>query len=286
MMKFVSAEGIYAEVKEKLKSYFNSGAVDDALFPKITQRAMGKLNMSAKPIKETFIPLDNFQGDLPSDFYKVREVWACSTEFSEPIRDASSYYYRTDCRITPIFDKCNECFDEEDYQPCTTPEKYKVTHKVTGHTIFEYKFSHYLRPGNNNAKEYCGSDCPNIGCDSYDTFDISGCKISTSFREGSLHMIYYADNLDEDGDILIPTDDYVQDYLMKVLIYEVFCMLDNQVTDESSNLIYRKKSDAARDMDSSYISMIHQLRLQGIWKIKENITKSKARYNEYKRSLR
>lgn len=286
MTNFVSAEGIYAEVKEKLKSYFDSGSIDDVMFPKYTQRAMAKFRMSSKPIKETFIPLHNFTGDLPSDFHKVRELWACTVEFTDPIKDPSAYYYQTDCRITPIFDKCNECFDEEDYQPCSIPAKYRVTHKVQGYTIFEYKFSHYLRPGNYNAKSHCGAQCPNIGCDSPDTFDIDGCKISTSFREGSLHLIYYSDNSDEDGNILIPDNAYVQQYLIDTLVFRCFEALDNQVTDESSNLIYRKKSEARQDMDSSYISASLELKKQSIYKVKDNITKSKQRFNGYKRSLR
>lgn len=286
IQNFISPEGIYAEVREELKSYFNATAVDDAMFDKWTSRAMAKFRMSSKPIKEVFLPLDNFMSVLPDDFYSVRELWACEVHFSDPVRNPSSFYYRTDCRITPIFDKCNECFDGQDYQPCETPDKYKVTRKQTGHTIFEYRLNHLLRPGNVNARKFCNHDSPNISCRQEHEFDVDGCNILTTIREGGLHLIYYSTGEDEDGNILIPNNAYVQDFLMKNLKHKLFEQLSNQVTDETYNQIMNKLQMAKYERDSAYVSAEAELKRQGIWKIHDNIKKSKHRFDYYKRSLR
>jgi hypothetical protein len=61
------------------------------------------------------------------------------------------------------------------------------------------------------------------------------------------------------------------------------CQLDNQVTDESSNLIYRKKTEAKQLMDSAYIEAEMEMKKQGMWKIHDNIQKSKNRFNPIKK---
>jgi hypothetical protein len=40
---FVSPEPVYSTVKEELKSYFDTGAIDDLLFPTYLDKALKKL---------------------------------------------------------------------------------------------------------------------------------------------------------------------------------------------------------------------------------------------------
>ena len=47
---FVSAEPTYAIVKEELKSYFDTGAVDDLLFPTYLNKCLDKLGKATHAI--------------------------------------------------------------------------------------------------------------------------------------------------------------------------------------------------------------------------------------------
>ena len=49
---FVSPEPVYATVKEELKSYFDTGAVDDLLFPTYLDKALKKLGRTTFVISE------------------------------------------------------------------------------------------------------------------------------------------------------------------------------------------------------------------------------------------
>ena len=70
---FTSPESIYSLVKEEFKSYFDTGAVDDLLFPTYLDKCLKKLGRSSYIISEDVIEIDNFQGRLPDNFYAVRE---------------------------------------------------------------------------------------------------------------------------------------------------------------------------------------------------------------------
>ena len=47
---FVSPEPIFAEVKEELRSYFDTGMVDDILFPKYVEDCLKRLGRSSYKI--------------------------------------------------------------------------------------------------------------------------------------------------------------------------------------------------------------------------------------------
>lgn len=290
---FTNTDSVYAEVKEELRSYFDTGSVDDLMFDKWTLNALGKLGRSAFPVRETFIPLNNYTGELPCDFKYVRELWVCGILDYKRLPNPSSVYYQQDCRVTRIMDRCDDCFDEEDINCCDECDdnhpsqlaKYQVTFKHTGQTFFEYRFKGLLKPGNNHAYDLCGKDCPNIGVNGMDTFDIRDGKLVTNFRDGNLHLIYYSDNTDEDG-ILIEDEFRLQDYIRKSLIYNVFRQLSNQVTDETFNQIQLKKQEAKMEMDIAQVELESYKKSQTIMKKANAISRINNRFNYFRRSLR
>lgn len=286
MTNFTSAEEVYAIVKEELNSYFSSGVVTDIMFPKWTELAMARFNKSSMPIKVAYLPLDNYTAELPSDFDSVKSLWVCGLLYSDTLVNPSSYYYQKDCRITQIDDKCNECFDPCDNDLPKKDERYRVTHKITGVTHFDYYRSHLLRPGNNSAIRSCHTNCPNLKANSTDTFDIQGCKLQTSFREGSLHLEYYSSNLSEDGTIMIPDNTFMIDYLIKYLKFKVFEMISNTVSDESYNQSIQKMQMAENSMNIAREIVKTELKKLDKYQISDLIKQRKNRFSNYRRSIR
>ena len=93
---FVTAEPLFAEVKEELSSYFSSGAIDDVMFPKWTEHCLKRFRKSAFRIVETVLQVKDYKACLPEDFNAVREVWACTTFHSDLYDSATAQYYQTD----------------------------------------------------------------------------------------------------------------------------------------------------------------------------------------------
>ena len=77
---FTSPESIYSLVKEEFKSYFDTGAVDDLLFPTYLDKCLKKLGRSSYIISEDVIEIDNGEykiigySDLETKFIDDREI--------------------------------------------------------------------------------------------------------------------------------------------------------------------------------------------------------------------
>lgn len=246
---FQSPADIYAEVKETLRSYFYAGIIDDLLFNKWTKYCLDKLKKSQYKISETILDLYDYQSCLPEDFNSVRELWLCTTTNSTLYEEPSSIYYQKDCRIDiPDLDKCDECFTE---QTCTTD--FQVVHKKSNLIMFRFKRSILLRPGNMNAKNHCGDHCINTHSESFDTFDVHNNKLITNFSDGTLHLIYYAFAVDNNGEQLVPDNIYVKDYIKKFIIYKCIEQLSYIVTDETTNQIEKKLQRAEQQQNDAFI---------------------------------
>ena len=62
---WISPDSIISEVKEELKSYFETGAVDDGLFPSYVDHCIRKIGLVMLEAVEEIIPLNNFRAFLP-----------------------------------------------------------------------------------------------------------------------------------------------------------------------------------------------------------------------------
>lgn len=254
---FVSAEPLYAEVKEELRSYFAAGVIDDVMFPKWTEHCLKRFRKSAFKITEQVIDIADFQGELPCDFKGVREAWMCTIVHSRPIQDASAQYYQKDCRVDiPILEKCDACFVEAG--TCSTD--YLVTHKITNTVLYSFRRTFLLRPANISTLKWCGDCCPNVNSQQANTFDIHDNKIITNFCEGKVHLIYYATPSEEEQ--MVPDDFWIQDYIRKNLIYQCFRQLCNTITDETYNQIEKKKITADAEQSTALILAETELKKQ------------------------
>lgn len=286
--KFVSTEQLYAKIREELSSYFDAGAVNDLMFPIWTNYALKRLRKSALPIKETTIQICNYKGKLPSDFDSVREAWLCSAIYTEAYQSPTYKYYQTDYRITPIDTSCGSCDCQQDTcicSPCENPNKFLVTHKVTNTVLFSYGFTELLRPANDGTLSRCNTACANRGVKTTETFDVDGCDFITSVEEGVVHLIYYADGIDEEGNQLIPDDIYIQEYIEKYIKYKLYEKLLNSTTDESFNQMSFKYQLADKLQKEAYVLADIELKKDTLDKTRKRITKQHYMYSEHAKLL-
>jgi hypothetical protein len=76
---FTSPEIVYSTIKEEFKSYFDTGAIDDLMFPTYLDKCLRKLGRTTYVISETVLFIEDFQARLPDNFYAVREAWFCTS---------------------------------------------------------------------------------------------------------------------------------------------------------------------------------------------------------------
>lgn len=286
---FVSPKPIYARVKEEMKRYFASGAVDDLLFPIWTQDCLKKFKKTYLKKVETMLELQHGEAELPCDFISAREVWFCSDKFvSAKLETPTAYYYQKDCRITPVRGGCEDgCPEEVEEIPedeCyTIPEKYRVTHKVTGELLFTFQVSGLLKPGNMTTIKSCASDCLNIYSTDIDTFDIIGKKLITSFSSGKIYLVYYADPMnEEEGYSDIPDEFRMQDYIYKYIRYMIYKQLYDQTNDETFNQIRTKKEEAKMEADEALAMALIEAKSETVEDKVNAIKKSYNRHNKFR----
>lgn len=278
---FIPVTRAYAIVKEELKSYFYTNAVDDSLFDSWTRFAMSRFQVSTLPIKSTFLHVENYMVDLPEDFHKAKEVWLCGISYRAEVPDGSYTYYQKDCRVTSIDDRCHECFEED---VCThTDPKYRVTHKITGSTLYEYRTSTLLRPGDHVTKDYCGNYAKGPG---RGKFFIEGKKFILESVQGDIHLVYYTENVDEDGTYLIVDDPKVEMYLIKYLKARVLEMVSNSTTDETFNQIERKLMFARQEEATALLDAETSLKKNSKYDVADLISRRRRRFSNYRRSLK
>jgi len=117
---FVSPEPVYSTVKEELKSYFDTGAVDDLLFPTYLDKALKKLGRTTYVITDEILFVEDFQARLPDNFYAVREAWMTTEVANYPYQSANSFYSQaaseTTIQVSPVTSGGAACTNLE----CTT----------------------------------------------------------------------------------------------------------------------------------------------------------------------
>jgi len=282
---FVSPEPVYATVKEEFKSYFDTGAIDDLMFPTYLNKCLNKLGKGNYVIKEEVLYIEDFVARLPDNFFSVREAWMCTNVDGTPYRSANSFYSQaasTDTiQVSPTvsgYRACSntDCTDEVCGGECM-PQLIQAVYKTNNQINSSYRKEYLLKPGNISVKKNCDLGCANLGSSAADSFDIRDNKFVTNFREGVVHLIFYATDYDESSNQLIPDNYRIKEYIEHFIKYKMIEHLTNQVNDETAAQLERKLERYERKSDEAYILAETELKKQDAYakfrRIKENLNR-------------
>jgi hypothetical protein len=293
---FVSPEPLFATVKEEMKSYFDTGAIDDLMFPTYLDKCLRRLGKTTYKITETVLFIDNFQARLPDNFYSVREAWMCAEIPGYPCQSATSFYSQaateTTIQVTPVTIGGVPCVGSNcppDDCPDCMPELLQAVYKTNQEIARFYKKSYLLKPGNISVTKdcefnYCEGNFPtqsNPWGSGMDSFDIRDNKFVTNFRKGIVHLIFYSTESDEIGNQLVPDNFRIQEYIEAFIKYKLFETLVNQVNDETFNQLQQKLQYYKQLSDEAYIIAETETRKQTPWEKQRRIKNSLNRHNMY-----
>lgn len=285
---FVSPQPVYATVKEELKSYFDTGAVDDLLFPTYLNKCLNKLGRTTYAISETILYIEDFEARLPDNFFAVREAWLCTTLNGFPYQSANSFYAQAastaTIQITPVVTN-QTCTNPT----CTTnncggecmPEYIQAVYKTNNSVVQEFKREYLLKPGNISVQAHCDLQCANFGSSAPDSFDIRDNKFVTNFRNGTVHLIFYATEYDNVGNQMIPDNYRIREYVEAFIKYKVFEMLSNQLTDETFAQIQSKLAYYKQLSEEAFIMADIEIKKQTAWEKQRRIKNDLNRFNMY-----
>lgn len=301
---FVSPEPIYATVKEELKSYFDTGAVDDLMFPTYLDKCLRKLGRATYVIQEEPLEIEDFQARLPDNFYAVREAWMCAEIPQYPYQTANSFYSQaasqTTIQVSPLTVGGTNCDNPECANPgCNgecMPLLIQAVYKTNQQVARSYKKEYLLKPGNISVSKHCDVNYTDSwafasgptpvqeftpGSASYDSFDIRDNKFVTNFRNGIVHLIFYATEYDNGGNQMIPDNFRIREYIEAFIKYKVFEMLSNQINDETFNQIQAKLVYYKQLSEEAFIMADIEIKKQDPWTKQRRIKNDLNRFNMY-----
>ena len=300
---FISPEPVYSTVKEELKSYFDTGAVDDLLFPTYLDKALKKLGRTSFVITEQVLIVEDFQARLPDNFYAVREAWMCTQVSGYPYQSANSFYSQayteTTIQVSPITTDCSvegPCCGNVGCDGSCMPELMQTVYKTNNSVTRGFMHNYLLRPGNISAKQHCGVEYTNSwefvnqpipvsnftpGSSTIDSFDIRDNKFVTNFRNGVVHLIFYATEYDEIGNQMIPDNYRIREYVEAFLKFKIFEMLTNQTNDETFNQLQQKLMYHKQAYEEAFIMADIEIKKQTPWEKQRRIKNDLNRHNMY-----
>jgi hypothetical protein len=301
---FVSPEPVYSTVKEELKSYFDTGAVDDLLFPTYLDKCLKKLGRTTYVIAEQPLDIYDFEARLPDNFYAVREAWMCTSVYGNSYQEASSFYSQaftsTTIQVSPITTQDGSCTNPEcanvGCDGICMPELIQTVYKTNNSAVNLYTKEYLLQPGNISARANCDLSYTTAwdngtavahrqqftpGSSGYSSFDIRDNKFVTNFRNGIVHLVFYATEYDEIGNQMIPDNYRIREYVEAFIKYKVFEMLSNQLTDETFQQIQQKLSYYKQLSEEAFIMADIEIKKQTAWDKQRRIKNDLNRFNMY-----
>jgi len=278
---------VYSTVKEELKSYFDTGAVDDLMFPTYLDKCLRKLGRSSYVISEITLDVEDFEARLPDNFFAVREAWLCTAVNGHPYRSANSFYSQAasqdTIQVSPVTSGGVACTN----LACTTgcpecmPELIQAVYKTNNEMNVTYKKQYLLKPGNISVRANCTLDCANLGSSAADSFDIRDNKFVTNFRCGTVYLIFYATEYDNVGNQMVPDNYRIREFIEAFIKYKVFETLTNQTNDETFQQLQQKLIYYKQLHDEAFIMADIEIKKQDAWAKQRRIKNDLNRFNMY-----
>jgi hypothetical protein len=296
---FVSPEGSYSTVREEFKSYFDTGSIDDLMFGTWLNKALNKLGKSSYIISEEILYIEDFEARLPDNFYAVREAWACTEIMGYPYQTANSFYSQaataTTIQVSPMVvdgQPCNEPNCEGNAcDPCM-PNLVQAIYKTNNEFTRTFHREYLLQPGNISAKKQCDVEYTEAWervpkqrntpfSSSYDSFDIRDNKFVTNFRNGVVHLVFYATEYDNVGSQMIPDNYRIKEYVEAFIKFKCIEMLMNQITDETFNQLQQKLAYYKQQYEEAFIMADIEIKKSTPWQKQRKIKEDLNRHRMY-----
>lgn len=267
---FVSAETIVAEVKQQLKSYFDSGSVTEVLIPTYVSTALRKLKHMVLEPKEDILSLTNYTVKLPSDFQYLEDVYLLETTelIAGPLYTTVYDYYKK---------RYCDCEDDLCEPDCET---FSIT-KASIPSWINKNLNPTLLKVYYGSRSYCLDSSYGIkNINAVNEVKINKNTITANFQTGLLFIKYSTIPTDEYGP-LIPDVVEVEDYIKAFITFQLFDQLYNSVTDESINIIERKRQLYKQEYYGKYEAALNMLKAQTKQQVRDGIANDRRRFVKF-----
>ena len=269
-INYISSDTLVAEVKQELKSYFESGAISEVLIPTFIDQALRKLKVLVMQPKDAVLHFVNYKSELPCDFTLLDRamMYDHEVEWHAGVNSLTGYWYQSIEKFN-----CTTCqVKEETYETITVPS--------AGFKI-KMKQPKWIRVYH-GSKQFCTEGCDNLSVSSTDVLQIyNNSKVSSSFETGCVYIRYFSKPLDDNGIPMVPEILEVEEYVKAYLKFKFFEMLWHSIMDESVRQIENKlqyyKNDQLAKLQAANAILLTPTKQQ----IADNVIRKKKKFFRY-----
>lgn len=265
MITYIEAQELVKEVKNELSPWFEKGALDESyLYPAI-RSCLGKMGLRILPVKKDVVKVDNYQAELPCDFYKLATAIGCGME------QWKDFDYLTTNLEEHIVTELQTCKTACDYCSDDCGNLYGIKQYFNSYAV-EFTDLFPLSVSN-DARPYCISDCFKFQ-GAKDEITIKNGKIYTNFKVGSIYLEYLTNVEADSGDLLIPDNETIKDWIKDEMFFVCFRKLyRNQDGD-----VERRYQDAKQQVA---ISQVNAMNIYRHWTVRDYFDLRKLLYSRF-----
>lgn len=200
-MRYIKASELINEVMLSMKSYFESGIVDESiLYPEI-QLVLGLMGVKILPKRKTVFNLKSKTTKLPTDFHSAIFMAACDWEVTPLYSNPTVVTYEKRAEELPIcHSECDYCHDEHG--------RYQIIQRID-QAVIKHRMQRILSM---NTKSTNSDLCFNPKVKSQWDISIENNILYTQVDNGTIYLEYRG-LLEEDGELLIPDYSEIRNWI-------------------------------------------------------------------------
>lgn len=313
-LKYRTFDELLADASNDFKKYQLEDLIDASDLIKVARRVTYDLGLRVYKTKERVLEVHKGRVRLPNDFYVLNFSMACGsyearqylpqgTHIEERVVGSISPEYQPAppepidfCEtpptpITPVDPCCDPCLQcgntTVNCEPCNTccanPNSCTLNCKgdaiqlvqVLKSETRQYNLLSPIRMKENVESIDC--DCPNLYWESELTAYIKDGWLYTSFQTGNVYINYQGHLEDDEGNLLVPDHDVINEYYeyaLKQRIIENLIMNDEEVNPNKLQLI-EQRYRGARNYALTIVNTPNYSELRRLYKANRNAQLSK-----------
>ena len=263
-LTYIPLNDIIIEVKASLSSFFESGLdISEAIYIPQVRSLLRKLGPRIKAIDSEIISIDQYKGPLPRNFYKMLSaIGSFNKQIYVPNIDVNTVNIIEDFSIHKINGcELNVCTNEYD-EYMHVMQKTKEGEWVQYVDFVPLQVAKTSTP---NVDDYS----PNLHIKNSEhqiSFDRN--NIMTNFPSGYVYMEYYSLLEDSEGNIVIPSDEIIQDAFTETIRLAILEYLLFNNSQDISNL-YKLQNEKTKFAVKMAVDLIKTPEVSDVLRLKQ-----------------
>lgn len=249
---------IKAEILTQLKKYDDLGLIDYITLNEVIKREMRRFGSNVMETRHAFVEIVGGFGKLPDNFFKLDSAVICD-EIKEDIEEEE--VWRTDFNVSRTRIANYEWDNESNTHFRKDYKEIIVRKKIRGQEQYKRYSPTGIYPiltkgiSRDMLTDSCINKSVRQNAPKYPQINLTNSQLLANFREGKL-LIKYRGLPKKDGEIYVPDDDNLENYL---IYYSCYKMLETIWTNDEAQGVAEKmayyKQEANRLKDLADVSV-------------------------------